>query len=1516
MTADPLALFSASTQAWFRASLGTPTRAQCAGWPPIAAGASTLLLAPTGSGKTLAAFLAAIDRLMLSPEPPKQQRCRVLYVSPLKALAVDIEKNLRAPLAGIALVAQRLGQPIRMPTALIRTGDTPQIDRARMLRTPPDVLITTPESLFLLLTSQARSILTSVETVIVDEIHSVAPTKRGAHLFLSLERLEAQRPGSARPIQRIGLSATQRPLEEIARLLGGFEARAPASKKGAKESKPSPRAVTIVDASAKKELAIEVHVPAVDLGKLGELEDIPSGPAGGQGKRRSIWPHLHEHIVALIRAHRSTMIFVNSRRLAERLAGALNEIAGQEIALAHHGSVAREARSLIEDRLKRGELPAIVATSSLELGIDMGAVDLVIQVEAPPSVASGLQRIGRAGHGVGEVSRGVIFPKHRGDLLACAAAVSDMREGRVEETRYPRNPLDVLAQQIVAIVSMGPIHERDLFSLVRRAASFAELPRSLFDGVLDLLSGRYPSDDFAELRPRVTWDRTGGILTARAGAQRLAIANAGTIPDRGLYGVFLAGAGEDTRGRPVGKRVGELDEEMVFELREGEVFLLGASSWRAEQITHDRVLVSPAAGEPGKMPFWHGDRPGRPLAFGESIGALARELAHASPAAGTTRLRDLHGLDESAARNLLSYLAEQVAATGDVPSDRLLVFERFQDEVGDWRVCILSPFGSRVHAPWATAVIERLKDEHPGDVEVVWSDDGMAFRIPSSDEAPALDWFLVPPDEVEGRVTRAVGQTSLFAAHFRECAGRALLLPRRRPGQRTPLWAQRKRSADLLSVAAQHPTFPILLETYRECLRDVFDLPALVSVLQRIDDRRILVRTVDTRTPSPFAASLLFSFAANFIYEGDAPLAERRAQALTIDQAQLRELLGEAELRSLLDPAVIEEHALYLQRLTRPVRHADGLHDLLLSVGDLSRAEIEARAEDAAQVPGWLAELVRGRRIFEAPIADERRFVAIEDAGKLRDALGVVPPRGTPNAFLEGARDPLVEIVARYARTHVPFVAAEVAARFGASIASVKLALGALVARGKVEEGAFLPGGTSEELCDAEVLRSLRRKSLAKLRKAVEPVDDAAYARLLADWQLVPRAGVDGLLDAVRQLEGCPIAASVLEAEILPARVPGYRPWDLDNLCSTGEVVWAGVEPLGSHDGRIALYTADHEALLARTIEPASGDVAATIRELLSRRGAVFFAEIARTVGGHPGDVIQALWSMVWAGEVTNDTLEPLRSVMRAADPRKERGRPGSRRPVRTAAPGTEGRWSLRASRWAVRPSETERRAALGRSLLARYGVVTREGVHAEMVIGGFAAVYQVYKAMEQAGRIRRGYFVAGHGATQFALPGADDRLRTLREPGDPPRTRLLAAGDPASPYGASVAWPAAKAVIPSKQNGEDGREAGRPQRVSGALVVLHEGVLVGWLGRSGQTLLTFEGEVPGGIEGLAGALAGLVETGRRRALLLVTIDGEPAARSPHLRAFEAAGFTLGTRGLLRRRADAALMAPAAVTRR
>ncbi|MBI2393015.1 MAG: DEAD/DEAH box helicase [Deltaproteobacteria bacterium] len=1501
---DALKLFHAPVRAWFEAAFDAPTKAQALAWPAIASGASTLVLAPTGSGKTLAAFLSAIDRFSFAPPPDPKARCRVLYVSPLKALAVDVERNLRAPLAGIAAVSAKAGVALHPLEIEVRSGDTPQATRARIARTPPDVLITTPESLYLLLTAQARAILASVDVVIVDEIHAMVPTKRGAHLAISLERLEALRKSarpSAAPLQRIGLSATQRPLDEVARFLGG-------------RAGGVWRPVTIIDASTRKDFDVRVEVPVDDLSKLGEQEDVVRSGSAAQGAPlRSIWPAIHPRLVELIRAHRSTILFVNSRRLAERLAQSINEIAGEEIALAHHGSVAREKRAEIEERLKRGDLPAIVATSSLELGIDMGAVDLVVQLEAPPSVASALQRIGRAGHSVGAVSRGVVFPKHRGDLLPCATVVDRMQRGAVEETVPPRNPLDVVAQQIVATVAGPPLVPKTrraktaeppavpvdlLFDLVTSAAPFAELPRAAFEGVLDMLSGRFPSDDFAELRPRVTWDRIAGLLRPRPGALRIAVTNGGTITDRGLYGVFLAAGGEKSR------RVGELDEEMVFESRVGEVFLLGASSWRIEEITHDRVLVSPAPGEPGKMPFWHGDRPGRPRELGRAIGALARELSALPAPKARALLKDRHAFDDRAAKNLLAYLNDEREAASAIPTDDTIVVERFVDELGDFRVCVLSPLGARIHAPWATAVSARLREQTGAEVDTLWSDDGMAFRIPEADRPPEVASFFPTPEEIESIVVDSIGGTSLFAARFREAASRALLLPRKSPQRRTPLWMQRKRAADLLAVASRHRNFPIVLETYREVLRDVFDLPGLVDTLRAIEQRCIRVVTADVRKPSPFAASLLFTWVASFLYDGDAPLAERRAQALSIDASQLRELLGEAELRELLDPDAIDEHERMLQHLvpTRAARHVDALHDLLLSIGELSLDELKARCDGPAAE--WVAALEKQRRVFSFRVGRSRRVAAAEDAARYRDALGVVPPMGLPHAFLEPVADPLGDLVGRFARTHGPFVPASVASRLGLAVTAILPVLERLARDGKLVAGEFLRGARGREYCDAGVLRALRRKSLARLRKEVEPVDPIALARFLPAWhRVVPpteappaRASAELLLSAIEQLQGAPIPASVLERDVLPARVPGYRPSDLDALCAAGEVVWAGVEAIGptGGDGRIALYLTSHEPLLGRSPTPVQGELAAKIRALLGARGAIFFSEIARLVGGFPGEILDVLWDMVWAGEVTNDTLSPLRSRMREETPARRAPR-GPRLPTRLGAPpGSEGRWSLRTHEGG--PSETERRAALARTLLDRHGVLGREAVHVEDLPGGWSSIYDVLKAMEDAGRIRRGYFVAGLGGAQFAVPGADDRLRALRDdwstrgvsPGAP---LILAATDPANPYGAALGWP---------------DHPTRPQRAVSAYVVLHDGALLAWIARGEQSILTFlPSEEPARTasgRALAGALAGLVDRGARSTFLVVEVDGEPVDRSPLARFLREAGFVAGARGWLKKR--------------
>ncbi len=1506
--------FHPAIDEWLREAFGGPTPAQAGGWPAIERGDSTLILAPTGSGKTLAAFLACLDRLMFSPEPDAAARCRVLYVSPLKALAVDVERNLRAPIAGISRVAAARSESIRIPEVAIRTGDTPAKERARFLRSPADILITTPESLFLLLASRSRHALASVETVIVDEIHALVPTKRGAHLALSLERLERL---VKRPLQRVGLSATVRPVDEVARFLGGAlvvtdrenaqtsappQASAPDSASGAAEEvhaefaragEPAWRPVTVVDARALKRLELRVEVPVEDMARRAPIE-IKSGPAASGASRPSIWASIHPRLIELIREHRSTLLFVNSRRLAERLAGALNELAGEVLVRSHHGSIAREQRLEVEDLLKSGRLRALVATSSLELGIDMGAIDLVIQIEAPPSVASGLQRIGRAGHHVGAASSGVIFPKFRGDLVACAAVTAAMRQGQVESTRYPHNPLDVLAQQIVAMVALEDWSVETLLDVIRGAAPFASLGRRNFEGVLDMLSGRYPSDEFAELRPRLTWDRLADRLSGREGALRVAIANAGTIPDRGLYSVFLAGA------KPGTGRVGELDEEMVFESRVGETFLLGASTWRIEEITHDRVVVSPAPGEPGKMPFWKGDSAGRPRELGLAIGQLSREIAEMPAAAAIERLRQQHDLDGTAAENLLQYLADQTTAGSAVPDDRTIVIERCRDELGDWRICVLSPFGGRVLIPWCLAVVARLREERGVDVETMWSDDGFVVRMPDTEEPPDPRLFVPAADEVESLVLRQLGSSALFAAHFREVAGRSLLLPRRRAGQRTALWQQRKRAADLLAVAARYGSFPAVLETYRECLRDVFDMPALIDTLTRLEQRSMRVVVTDTPQPSPFAASLLFNYVATFLYDGDAPLAERRAQALAVDHAQLRELLGDAELRELLDPDVIDTLERQLQGLEEGyrARTVDGVHDLLLRIGDMSRAELAKRLESPS-LSGAAADLLAARRAMELSIAGSPRLVAVEDAARYRDALGTPLPQGLPAALLEPVADPLGDLILRYARTHGPFTSGLCGERFGLAPQVVERTLARLATGGRVVQGEFRPGGAGREWCGRDVLVSMRERSLARLRKQVEPVDRAALGRFAATWHGVARrrAGLDAVLDAVEQLQGAPIPASELERSILPARIEGYRSTDLDRLIGAGEVIWVGLEPLGERDGRMALFLSDHLRLLLPSIDAAPAtDLERRIVEALGTSGASFFPALhAALGGGFPQEVIDALWALTWRGLVTNDTLHALRALVEPPERSRRREAPAFRS-RRVTPPAAQGRWSLVSDRLRGRASPTEWATAVARQLLARHGVLTREAMAVEAVPGGYSAVYDVLRALEDAGRVRRGLFVGGLGAAQFALPTALDLLRSLREPQDEPLVATLASTDSANPYGGIIKWPAAPP------------EAGRgPTRSVGTSVILVDGDLTAWLSRGDRQLLVWlpdqEPERGRALRALSLELARLAEEGAgRQGLLIAEINGLPARDHVLAPFLVDAGFTPGAMGMARAR--------------
>ncbi len=1528
---------------------------------------------------------------------------------------MDVERNLRAPLIGITQTAKRLGLPAPLVTVGVRSGDTTAADRRTLLTNPPDILITTPESLFLMLTSRARETLSEVDTIIIDEVHAVAGTKRGAHLAVSLERLDALLP---KPAQRIGLSATVQPRELVAQFLAG---QAP---------------VEIVAPPSKKNWNLTVTVPVEDMSDLqGAAGAFDSGPASGLQPQASIWPHVEEQIVDLVLSKQSTIVFANSRRLAERLTARLNEIyaerqlmavGGSEwaapesnpgipastatpahmmaqagsttgadpvLARAHHGSVSKDQRAMIEDDLKSGRLRCVVATSSLELGIDMGAVDLVVQVESPPSVASGLQRVGRAGHQVGEISEGVLFPKHRADLLHTSVTVERMLSGQIERLSIPANPLDILAQQTVAAAALGSIDVEDWFSTVRRSAPFASLPRSAFEATLDLLAGRYPSDEFAELRPRIIWDRHAGTIEGRPGAQRLAVTSGGTIPDRGLFGVYIIGTEVEGSASPAtadgseptasaraakgGRRVGELDEEMVYESRVGDVFALGATSWKIEDITHDRVLVSPAFGQPGKLPFWKGDSLGRPVDLGRALGAFIRELSAADEAPAMERCQ-ASGLDAFAASNLIQYLREQKEATEIVPSDRTLVVERFHDELGDWRVVLHSPFGMPVHAPWALAVGQRLQQRYGLDGSAMAADDGIVLRVPMmEDEPPGAELFLFDPEELEHIVTAEVGGSALFASRFRECAARALLLPRQNPAKRQPLWQQRQRSAQLLDVARKYPSFPIVLETVRECLQDVYDLPALKDIAASVERRELRIVETTTQQPSPFAKSLLFGYVAQFLYEGDSPLAERRAAALALDSTLLNELLGRVELRELLDAEVIDSTELELQRLRpdRRVRGMEGVADLLRLLGPLNVEEVAERLQgpeqtedldqleetpqaahgSVADAGSHLAALQKANRALKVTIGGVERFAAIEDSARLRDAIGVPLPMGVPLAFIEPVNDPLGDLVSRYARTHGPFTAAEAAARLGLGVAVVNTALKRLADDGRVVEGEFRPHAVAEqpaeradselmtvdappssEWCDAEVLRKLRRRSLAALRAEVEPVDTAAYGRFLPAWQNVTAPGksrsqalrgLDGIITAVDQLSGVPIPASAWEPLVLASRVADYKPAMLDELMAAGELLWSGAGSLPGNDGWISLHVADSaELTLNPDPEFEPGDAQQRLLEHFSAGGGYFFRQLTDVAGGMDAvlsddAVVSALWDLVWAGRVTGDTFAPVRAMIaggktahrqvakapRARAPRMSRlgrshgtgllgspgltgGRYGSvTGGVAAAPPSAVGRWSALP---APELDPTIHARGTAELLLDRYGVVTRGSVMAENIIGGFGLMYKVLARLEEAGRCRRGYFIEHLGAAQFAVPATVDRLRSFTEDARiskaEPSALALAATDPANPYGAALPWPALSV---------DAGSGHRPGRKAGALVVMVDGALVLYVERGGKTLLTFSQD-DAVLTVAAQALVDVVRRGAVDKLFMEKVNGHDLLETPIAVALAAAGAYSTPKGL------------------
>ena len=1769
---DALSHFSAPVRDWFRATFSAPTAAQEGAWESIRNGNNTLIIAPTGSGKTLAAFFWALDALHREYEAGTAGGTRILYISPLKALGADIERNLRAPLTGITrLSGNNTGEP--NISVGVRSGDTPARERRQLISNPPDILITTPESLYLMLTSAARNTLAGVTTVIVDEIHNLAATKRGAHLAVSLERLDAL---LEKPAQRIGLSATVENPEAVARFLGGIQP------------------VTIMSRPVAKEWDLRLSVPVPDMAALGGANDYGQGlyapseyapsevPGGGtahsasagspqdaaqpisstvdipasapytledaigvfpgqetaqanparQGDtaapkntltipeeslrettdserpETSIWPRVQERIVDHIENNRSTIVFVNSRGLAEKLTAALNDIhlrrtlaqqgidpedyaAGisdiaevPPLARAHHGSVSKEQRTLIEEALKGGTLRCVVATSSLELGIDMGHVDLVIQVAAPPSVASALQRVGRAGHRVGEISRGFFYPKHRGDLLGATVTLAGMRSGTLEPLAIPTNPLDVLAQQTVAACALGPISVDSWYEALRRSAPYAELPRALFDSVLEMLAGRYPSDEFAELRPRIIWDRTpteeapSGSIEGRPGAQRLAVTSGGTIPDRGLFPVYLV-SGDEERGP---KRVGELDEEMVYESRAGEVITLGASSWRIEEITHDAVRVSPAPGQPARLPFWHGDRMGRPYALGVQTGAFTRALSSldATDSAAARQQLEQLGLDTWAVDNLLAYLREQRESTGAVPSDTRMIVERHRDELGDWRVVLHSPLGYGVHAPWALAVRARIEERYGVDASVMASDDGLILRLPAMEDVPpGADLFLFDPDELEAIVTERVGDSALFASRFRENAARALLLPRRDPGKRTPLWQQRQRAAQLLDVARKYPDFPVLLETARECLQDVYDVPALVQVHRSLQSRAVSMLEVETNDPSPFARTLLFEYVAEHLYDGDAPAAERRAAALSLDPALLAELLGSSGLRDLLDPAVLVQTQQRLQRTGERYRACgvEGVADLLRQLGPLSARELSLRlradslqaaapgiehedSEDYGEEYGAHAsttearelaeELVRSRRAFsfmgaaDGSAEPQLYYAVVEDAARLRDGLGIMPAAALPAALLEPVAEPLEDLVSRYARTHIPFTAQQAAEYFSrltpVGVGVLTPVLQRLQQQRRLSSGEFLPEvlralrSAGVEWVDAQVLRTIRARSLAALREEIEPVSAQVYGVFLPSWQNVrslsvrvaqtlPEASAYGafmpsrrattvvgervaplstaapnplaehgaehadqdsasatenLLTAIDQLAGVRVPASALETLILPARVPGYQPHMLDELMASGRVFFTGAGQLGGgsaqkSDGWIRLHLSESSSLtlgedypeqLLRTENPelwealqAPGMLEHAIYEALAH-GGLFVPALRERVAQlmsaaapagqvvtfpDAAEVSAALWRLVWAGAVTNDSFAPVRAMLagvRSAHPtpaapaRLSRvGRRGAGRIAAARASmgnGLAGGYgadsysssgysapaagrglrslrnsSLRGGLHAVAPQDSGRFsrvdtllqepveatvAALARAdlLLDRYGVLTRGCLQVEDSAGGFSQLYRIYSAAEDRALVRRGYFIEGLGAAQFAAPATVDLLRstadTLSVPAGPQgfgatqgfgasayapqRTdtervygtftvTLLAATDPANPYGAALSWPA----IPSFAHEGEGTVKHRPARKAGACVVLVDGAPVLYVERGAKTLLAFTTD-PVLLEAAAPALARLVSAG------------------------------------------------------
>lgn len=1514
----PLARFSPAARRWFSEALGAPTQVQAQAWAAISTGKHTLAIAPTGSGKTLAAFFWALDAL--AHDPGTRGKTRVVYVTPLKALGVDVERNLRAPLAGIREAARKLGAPEGEVSVGIRSGDTSPRERAQLQRHPPDVLITTPESLYLMLTSRAATTLDEVECVIVDEIHAIADGKRGTHLALTLERLDAL---VGRDVQRIALSATVRPVERIAEFLGGD------------------RGVEVVAPPGEKSWDVKVRVPVEDLADPG----LPPGTQGGvddgsavdADATGSLWPHVEAAVYESVMAGESTIVFTNSRRQAERLTARLNEIwatehdpqtlspaprrppaqvigqsgtvsaAPQVIARAHHGSVSKEARAEIEQSLKSGELKCVVSTSSLELGIDMGAVDRVIQISAPPSVASALQRIGRAGHSVGSTSAGDVYPMFRADLVPATVTTSRMLRGEIEELRIPRSPLDVLAQQsVAAVVAEGErgLAVDDWYATVRRSSPYAALERTAFDSVVELLCGAYPSADFGSLRARLVIE--DGRLFPRPGALRLAVTSGGTIPDRGLYGVFLASSQEGAR------RVGELDEEMVYESRVGDVFTLGASSWRIEEINRDQVIVTPAPGHTGRVPFWKGDLESRPAELGRELGRFTREVLRDDALLSRTPT------DANTNENLLRYLREQRDATGAVPDEGTILLERFRDEVGDWRFVLHSFLGHGVLAPWALVIGEAIRRATGLDVTPLASNDGIIWRLPDGEAADRMSDFILPDvDDVADIVTQEVGGSALFAARFRECAARALLLPRRDPGRRQPLWQQRQRAGQLLEIARLHPRFPIIIETVREVLQDVYDVPALIETLRRLERGAVRIVEVTTETPSPFAATMLFSYTGANLYDDDQPLSDRRAAALSMDPALLAAVLGTVDLRELLDPEVIEEVESQLQHTAadRRVASAGDVADLLRLLGPVSVEALPARVREDVELNAALAD----ERVAVVELAGREHAVAAADLPLLRDALGTEVPTdagGLPT--LEPGRDPLTQLVARYARSHAPFTVAAVAEAFGLGASTARLVLEREAGARRLVQGHFTPGRDGLEYSDPEVLRRIRARCLAIARAQVQPVSHTGLARFLTHWHGVddrPVSSPDEVLLALQRLAGAVLPASAWETHVLRARLRDYRPVHLDELIAEGEVVIRVRGQAGPNDPLVALVPADDVDLVAPPAAP--DEAAAAFAEELGRTGGLFseLRSAREAAGGGLVDtagLVEELWHAVEAGAVAPMSMSAIRARLGGSSRGAHRAsRPSPRRRARLPRPGrapfgrpsTDGAPAEASGRWyPVREPESsppEQAVAQVSAWLERHGVVTRGAVAADRPDGGFAAAYRVMAGLEESGKLLRGYVVDGLGGAQFASPEAIDQIRGFADAPDAtdwpsgatsPTPVVLAALDPANPYGSVVPWPE--------------HPTARPARSAGALVVLADGVCLAHLTRGGRTLTLFpvDRAAAPGVEEVAGlvasALVEAVAEGRMSRFRIDEIDGERPGNGPVATAMRAAGARVTPQGL------------------